>query len=634
MRVMDSTSNHENHNNAVNLKTTPRGFVTKLKSGVKEMFFPNDLFRHLKNEEKPLRRVLKGVQYFIPILEWLPNYTWSLFCSDFIAGLTITSLTIPQGINYAKLAYLPPIIGLYSSFVPAILYAIFGTSRHMAVGTVASSSILIYQTISKVAKPEDDPKLYLHLVFTTTLVAGAFQACLGILRLGTIVNFLSRSAITGFIGGSAIMLSLHQLQSIFGMKHVVSSKTDLITVLNNIWTYRHEIRLETTVLGLIIIIFLQFTRYVRNRNPNLQWPLSIGPITIVIIGGVSSCLFKGQQHGIQIVGHLDKGINPFSIKDFNFESKYLPSILKAGFITSIWSLAEGITVGRNFAEVDNSSYVENKEMIAFGLMNLCGSFTSCYLTTGPFSKTAMNYNAGCKTAMSNIVQAFLMAFTLQFLAPLFYYTPLFALSAITVSTMLGLINYTEAINLYKVDKFDFIICIAAFLGVIFGALDVGLMLSVGLGVLRALLYVARPTICTLGMLPDLGIYRDVKQYIASTFPGVMIVQLGSPIFFANYTYIRERIMSYVRSEQDSNGGIIEHIILDMSGVTSIDTTAIQGLLETNKIFEMNGMKMSIVNPRMDVLEKLIVSRFVDKIGKKSFFLTLDDAVKASNLLTL
>ncbi|OIW10031.1 hypothetical protein TanjilG_32771 [Lupinus angustifolius] len=557
MRVMDSTSNHENHNNAVNLKTTPRGFVTKLKSGVKEMFFPNDLFRHLKNEEKPLRRVLKGVQYFIPILEWLPNYTWSLFCSDFIAGLTITSLTIPQGINYAKLAYLPPIIGLYSSFVPAILYAIFGTSRHMAVGTVASSSILIYQTISKVAKPEDDPKLYLHLVFTTTLVAGAFQACLGILRLGTIVNFLSRSAITGFIGGSAIMLSLHQLQSIFGMKHVVSSKTDLITVLNNIWTYRHEIRLETTVLGLIIIIFLQFTRYV-----------------------------------------------------------------------------EGITVGRNFAEVDNSSYVENKEMIAFGLMNLCGSFTSCYLTTGPFSKTAMNYNAGCKTAMSNIVQAFLMAFTLQFLAPLFYYTPLFALSAITVSTMLGLINYTEAINLYKVDKFDFIICIAAFLGVIFGALDVGLMLSVGLGVLRALLYVARPTICTLGMLPDLGIYRDVKQYIASTFPGVMIVQLGSPIFFANYTYIRERIMSYVRSEQDSNGGIIEHIILDMSGVTSIDTTAIQGLLETNKIFEMNGMKMSIVNPRMDVLEKLIVSRFVDKIGKKSFFLTLDDAVKASNLLTL
>ncbi|KAE9613942.1 putative SLC26A/SulP transporter [Lupinus albus] len=182
MRVMDSSSNLHENDNAVNFKTTPRGFVTKLKSGAKEMFFPNDLFRHLKNEEKPLRRVLKVVQYFIPILEWLPNYTWSLFCSDFIAGLTITTLAVPQGINYAKLAYLPPIIGLYSSFVPSILYAIFGTSRHMAVGTVASSSILIYQTISKVAKPEDDPKLYLHLVFTTTLIAGVFQASLGILR--------------------------------------------------------------------------------------------------------------------------------------------------------------------------------------------------------------------------------------------------------------------------------------------------------------------------------------------------------------------------------------------------------------------------------------------------------------------
>ncbi|KAE9613940.1 putative SLC26A/SulP transporter [Lupinus albus] len=367
----------------------------------------------------------------------------------------------------------------------------------------------------------------------------------------------------------------------------------------------------------------------RNRNPNLQWALSIGPITTVIIGGFSSYLVKGQQHGIQIVGHLDKGINPLSMKDLNFESKYLPSILKAGFITSIWSLAEGITVGRNFAEVDNSSYVENKDMIAFGLMNLCGSFTSCYLTTGPFSKTAMNCNAGCKTAMSNMVQAFLMAFILQFLAPFFYYTPLFALSAITVSTMMGLINYTEAIHLYKVDKFDFIICMAAFLGVIFGALDIGLMLSVGFSVLRALSYVARPAICTLGMLPDLGIYRDVDQYNASTFPGVLIIQLGAPIFFANCTYIRERIMSYIRSEQESNGSIVEQIILDMSGVTSIDTTAIQGLLETNKIFEMNGMKMSIVNPRMEVLEKLIASRFVDKIGKNSFFLTLDDAVKAS-----
>ncbi|KAK7251581.1 hypothetical protein RIF29_34900 [Crotalaria pallida] len=629
---MDSTPKNENHHFGVNF-ATPRGFLTKLKLGVNEMFFPDDPFRHFKNnnEEKPLRRVLKGVQYFIPIFEWLPTYTWSLFCSDFLAGLAITSLAVPQGINYAKLACLPPIIGLYSSFVPPILYAIFGSSRHMAVGTVASSSIIIYQTISTVAKPEDDPTLYLHLVFTITFVAGAFQACLGILRLGILVDFVSNSTITGFVGGAAVMLCLQQLKGIFGLKHFVT-KTDVLTVLKGIWTYRNEIRWETTILGVIFIVFLQFTKYVRKRNSRFFWVSAIGPMTTVIVGSVFTYLVNGKKHGIQTVGHLDKGINPLSIKDINFETKYLPSVLKAGIVIGIMSLADGIAVGRSLSIVENTPYDGNKEMVAFGLMNICGSFTSCYATTGPFSKTAVSYNAGCKTAMTNIVQAFLMALILQYLAPLFGYTPLVALSAIIVSAVLGLINYTQAIHLFKVDKFDFIICMAAFLGVVFVAMDFGLMLSLGLGLVRAMLYVARPKTCKLGKLADVGLYRDVEHYNASTFQGVLIVKLGSPINFANSNYVRERIMRYVRSEEDSNGDIVEHIILDLSGVTSIDTTAIEGLLETKKIFEKNDIQMSFVNPRLEVLEKLILSKFVGMIGEESFFLTLDDAVRASQIL--
>ncbi|XP_061344927.1 probable sulfate transporter 3.5 [Gastrolobium bilobum] len=623
MHFTDNTENQHTVNFA-----TPRGFLTKLKSGVKETFFPDDPFRHLKNEEKPLRKALKGVQYFLPIFEWLPSYTLRLFYSDFLAGLTMTSFAVPQSISFAKLADLPPIIGLYSSFVPPLVYAIFGSSRHMSVGTLASLSLLIYQNISTVARPEDDPKLYLHLVFTTTFVAGAFQTCLGILRLGMLVDFLSHATITGFIGGTAIILCVQQLKGIFGMQHFVN-KMDLVTLVKGIWTYRNEIRWETTVLGVIFLVFLQFTRYVRNRNPKLFWVSAIAPMATVMVAGVFTYLVNGQRHGIQIVGYLDKGINPSSIQYLNFDSKYLPAILKTGLLTGFVSLAEGIAIGRSFSVVENTPHDGNNEMIAFGLMNLCGSFTSCYLTSGPFSKTAVNYSAGCKTAMSNIVQGFLMALTLQFLAPFFGYTPLVALSAIIVSSMMGLISYSEYINLYKVDKFDFVICMVAFLGVTFIAPDVGLMLSVGLSVLRALLYVARPAACRLGKLPDLDLYRDVEQYNASTFPGILIVQLGSPIYFANSTYIKERIMRYIRSEQDSNGYIVEQIILDLSGVTSIDITAIEGLWETNKVFEKNRMKMSLVNPRKEVLEKLIASKFVERIGKDSFFLTLNDAVKAS-----
>ncbi|XP_058722383.1 probable sulfate transporter 3.5 [Vicia villosa] len=618
----------EIHHNGVNLSTR-RGFGTKLKSGLKETFFPDDPFRQIMEEEKPSRRLIKGVQYFVPIFEWLPNYNLRLFFSDLIAGLTIASLAIPQGISYAKLANLPPLVGLYSSFVPPLVYAVFGSSRHMAVGTIAAASLLIGDTISTVADPIKEPTLYLHLIFTTTFVTGVFQACLGFFRLGILVDFFSHSTITGFMGGTAVILILQQLKGILGLKHF-STKTNLISVIEAIFTNRHEIRWETTLLGIIFLIFLQFTRHLRVKKPKLFWVSAIAPMTTVVVGGVFTYLVKGQNHGIQIVGHLDKGLNPWSIQYLNFDSRYLSAVLRAGLITGVLSLAEGIAIGRSFSVTDNTPHDGNKEMIAFGLMNLFGSFTSCYLTSGPFSKTAVNYNAGCKSAMTNVVQAVLMALTLQFLAPLFGNTPLVALSAIIVSAMLGLINYEEAIYLFKVDKFDFVICMSAFLGVAFISMDMGLMISVGLGVLRGLLYLARPASCKLGKLPDSGIYRDVEHYSnASTVPGILALQIGSPVYFSNSTYLKERILRYVKSEQGSSGDNVEHVILDFTGVNSIDTTGIEGLLETNKVLKRKGIQMSLVNPRLEVMEKLILSKFVEKIGKEKFYLNLDDAVIAS-----
>ncbi|XP_054806305.1 probable sulfate transporter 3.5 [Prosopis cineraria] len=614
----------------VNFPVAPRGFKKKMKSALKETLFPDDPFRQFRSGGTTRERFVNGVRYFIPMFEWLSTYSLRLFWSDLLAGFTITSLAIPQGISYAKLAGIPPIIGLYCSFVPPLVYAVFGSSRHMAVGTIAAASLLINQSISSVVKPEDDPVLFLHLVFTTTFVTGVFQAALGILRLGILVDFFSHSTIIGFMGGAAVMLCLQQLKGIFGMKHF-TNHTSIVSVLESIVVNKHEMRWEPTVMGVIFVAFLMFTKHVKKKNKELFWVAAVAPILTVIVGAVFTHFVRGQNHGIQIVGHLDRGLNPLSIRLLNFDPKYLPAVLKAGIITGILSLAEGIAIGRSFAVAENTPHDGNKEMIAFGFMNLLGSFTSCYLTSGPFSKSAVNYNAGCKTAMSNIVQAVLMAMTLIFLAPLFGYTPLVALSAIIMSAMLGLIDYQEAIHLFKVDKFDFLICISCFLGVIFISLDIGLFLSIGLGVVRALLYVARPNSCRLEKIPDSTLYRDVEHYPSSTItPGVLIIQLGSPIYFANSSYIKHRIMRYIQCEESSSTGeTVEHIILDLSGVTSIDVTAIEGLLELHKVLEKNGKKMSVVNPRIEVLEKLVASKFVDKIGKESFFLSVDDAVAAS-----
>ncbi|XP_010519099.1 PREDICTED: probable sulfate transporter 3.5, partial [Tarenaya hassleriana] len=282
---------------------------------------------------------------------------------------------------------------------------------------------------------------------------------------------------------------------------------------------------------------------------------------VVRVGCLVAFLVKGEKHGILTVGHLKRGLNPPSINLLNFDSKYIGAVVKAGLITGLIALAEGIAIGRSFGLMKNEQIDGNKEMIAFGLMNVIGSFTSCYLTTGPFSKTAVNYNAGTRTPMSNIVMGFCMMLVLLFLAPIFSYTPLVALSAIIMSAMLGLIDYEEMYHLYKVDKFDFLVCMTAFLGVSFISMDYGLLMSVAVSIVRSLLYVARPGTCKLGRMPNSVMYRDVEQYpAAEQNAGFLILQLGSPVYFANSTYVRERILRWIRDETEP----VEFLLLELS----------------------------------------------------------------------
>ncbi|XP_022731117.1 probable sulfate transporter 3.5 [Durio zibethinus] len=610
--------------------SAPRGFITAFKSDCKETFFPDDPFH--KSKDKPLLKLKKKIQYFVPLFEWLPKYNLHLLRYDLLAGITITSLAIPQGISYAKLGDIPPINGLYSSFIPPFVYAIFGSSKHLAVGTVAACSLLISDTIGAKVSPKDDPTLYLHLVFTATFFTGIFQTALGFLRLGILVDFLSHSTITGFMGGTAIIICLQQLKGIFGLKHF-TTHTDVVSVLRAVFSHRYEWRWQSAVVGVVFLAFLQFTRFLRQKKPKLFWVSAMAPMVVVVVGCLFVFFAHADKYGIQIVGDLKKGLNPPSIQYLNFDRRYLPVTVQAGLVTGLVALAEGIAIGRSFAILKNEQTDGNKEMIAFGFMNVIGSFTSCYLTTGPFSKTAVNFNAGCRTAMSNIVMGFCMMLTLLFLAPLFSYTPLVALSSIIMSAMLGLINYEEMLHLFKVDKFDFVICMAAFLGVSFISMDVGLILSVGLALLRALLYVARPAACKLGKIPNSTLYRDTEQYPGSTpMQGILVLQLGSPIYFANSTYIRERILRYIQKEQgisDSKSDVIEHLLLDLSGVSSIDMTGIETFVELRRILDAKGIKLAIVNPRIEVLEKMTLAKFTDAIGKESFYLSIEDAIQSA-----
>ncbi|KAF3511009.1 hypothetical protein F2Q69_00003548 [Brassica cretica] len=601
----------------------------KLKKRFADVFFPDDPLERFRNQTWR-NKVILGLQSLFPIFTWGSQYDLKLFRSDVISGLTIASLAIPQGISYAKLANLPPIVGLYSSFVPPLIYSVLGSSKHLAVGPVSIASLVMGSMLSESVSPTQDPVLYLKLAFTSTFFAGLFQASLGLLRLGFLIDFLSKPTLVGFTAGAAVIVSLQQLKGLLGIVHF-TGKMQFIPVMSSVFNHRSEWSWETIVMGLGFLIILLTTRHISMRKPKLFWISAASPLASVVISTLLVFLIRNKTHAISFIGHLPKGLNPPSSNMLYFSGTHLALAIKTGIITGVLSLTEGIAVGRTFASLKNYQVNGNKEMMAIGFMNMVGSCTSCYVTTGSFSRSAVNYNAGAKTAASNIVLASTVLVTLLFLMPLFYYTPNLILAAIILTAVIGLIDYQAAYKLYKVDKFDFFTCMCAFFGVLLVSVPLGLAIAVVVSVIKILLHVTRPNTLEFGNIQGTQIYQSLKRYReASRIHGFLILAVESPIYFANSTYLQERILRWTREEEtrikENNGSTLKCIVLDMTAVSSIDTSGIEAVFELRRRLEKQSLQLVLVNPVGSVMEKLHKSKIIESLGLSGLYLTVAEAV--------
>ncbi|OEL14807.1 Sulfate transporter 3.1 [Dichanthelium oligosanthes] len=608
----------------------PRSFLCTVGASLKETLFPDDPFHAVAREPAGGRRALAVLRYVFPCLDWLPSYSLGKLRSDLVSGVTVASLAVPQGISYARLAGLDPVVGLYSSFVPALVYTVLGSSRDLAVGTMAVGSLLFASMLGAVASPTKDPVMYASLAFTATFFAGAFQAALGVLRLGFLVDFLSHAAIVGFMGGAATVVCLRQLRGFLGLPHFTND-TDLPAVMASVFSQSGQWHWQPFVLGCALFIFLQITRYISKKRPKLFWVSAAAPLVSVILSTVLVYLIHGEKHAIQTIGSIKKGINPPSFNSLLFSSLHTWLAAKTGIITGIISLAEGSAVAKSFAMAKNYHVDGNKEMIAFGVMNMAGSCTSCYVTAGPFSRSAVNRDAGCRTAASNAVMALAVLATLLFLTPLFRHTPLVTLSAIIASAMLGVVDLPAAAHLARVDKVDFCVCLGTFLGVVFGSIDVGLIVAVAVLILRILLSVARPRTTALGRIPDTTVYRRTDQYdMAQATPGVLVLRIDSPIYFANASYLRERIARWIDDEEDrikaaAGEDKLRCVVLDMGAVASIDSCGTKMVEDLKRSLDKRSLKIALANPGSEVMRKLDKSKVLQLIGDEWVFLTVADA---------
>lgn len=602
----------------------------EFKTTVKETFFADDPLRSFKDQPRSRKFVL-GLQAIFPILDWGRSYNFRKFRGDLISGLTIASLCIPQDIGYSKLANLDPQYGLYSSFVPPLVYAFMGSSRDIAIGPVAVVSLLIGTLLRNEIDPSKHPAEYLRLTFTATFFAGITQATLGILRLGFLIDFLSHAAVVGFMGGAAITIALQQLKGFLGIKKF-TKKTDVISVMKSVFqSIEHGWNWQTILIGATFLTFLLFAKYIGKKNKRLFWVPAIAPLISVVLSTFFVYITHADKKGVSIVGHIEKGINPPSVDKIYFSGDYLIKGIRTGIVAGMIALTEAVAIGRTFASMKDYQLDGNKEMVALGAMNIVGSMTSCYVATGSFSRSAVNYMAGCQTAFSNIVMSVVVFLTLEFITPLFKYTPNAILAAIIISAVLGLIDYEAAILIWKIDKFDFVACIGAFFGVVFASVEIGLLIAVTISFAKILLQVTRPRTATLGRIPRTNVYRNIQQYPEATkVPGVLIVRVDSAIYFSNSNYIKERILRWLMDEEEqlkaANDPKIQFLIVDMSPVTDIDTSGIHALEELHRSLKKRDVQLVLSNPGRVVIDKLHASNFPDQIGENRIFLTVADAV--------
>uniref|UniRef100_A0A0E0L7N9 STAS domain-containing protein n=1 Tax=Oryza punctata TaxID=4537 RepID=A0A0E0L7N9_ORYPU len=576
-----------------------RSTAKALKQRLAEVFFPDDPLHQFKNQSFA-RRLVLALQYFFPIFHWGSAYNLRLLRSD-------------VGISYAKLANLPPIIGLYSSFVPPLIYSLLGSSRDLAVGPVSIASLVMGSMLRQAVSPDQEPILYLQLAFTSTFFAGVFQASLGFLRLGFIVDFLSKATLTGFMGGAAIIVSLQQLKGLLGIVHF-TSQMGFIQVMHSVIKHHDEWAWQTILMGVAFLAVLLTTRHISARNPKLFWVSAAAPLTSVIISTIIS--FVCKAHGISVIGDLPKGLNPPSANMLTFSGSYVGLAINTGIMTGILSLTEGIAVGRTFASINNYQVDGNKEMMAIGVMNMAGSCASCY------------------TAVSNIVMASAVLVTLLFLMPLFHYTPNVILSAIIITAVIGLIDVQGAAKLWKVDKLDFLACMAAFLGVLLVSVQMGLAIAVGISLFKILLQVTRPNMVVKGVVPGTTSYRSMVQYReAMRVPSFLVVGVESAIYFANSMYLVERIMRFLREEDERaakcNQCPVRCIILDMSAVAAIDTSGLDALAELKRVLDKRNIELVLANPVGSVTERLYNSVVGKTFGSDRVFFSVAEAVAAA-----
>ena len=552
----------------------------------------------------------RKLKLFLPILDWLPSYGGKELRGDLAAGLTIGGMLIPQGMAYAKLAGMPPIHGLYAALLPAIIYAIFGTSRQLSVGPVAIASLLVAAGVGQLAT--EGTQAFVQLAFALALMVGVMKLIFGFFKLGFLVNFLSDPIIAGFTSAACLIILSGQIKPLLGLDFARQSGflATMEAVIENISEF-HFLTFAIGIGGIALILL--------SKKLNKLLPAQL---FAVIFGIATVYLFNWDEQGVKIVGEIPEGLPFFVLPDLDFAT--LKSLFPTALTIVLVGFVQSIAISKVIQEHHKTYRIKpNQELAALGLANLAGSFFQAFPVTGGFARSAANDSAGAKTPMAGVISSLLVGLTLLYLTTLFYYLPSAILASIIITAVLKLFNWRAAVTLWQTDKRDLIMMVVTFLATLFIGIEEGILTGIALSLAMMIFYTTRPHIAELGRIPGTSHYRNIRRFKEVELRNdVLILRFDAQLYFANAEYFREQIEDYRRRKGDD----LRLIILNSYGISNIDSTAFATLFDIKDELAAKNVELyfiGVIGPVRDLFKS---SKVVEKFGENHFFVSIQDAL--------
>ncbi|MGB5237706.1 MAG: solute carrier family 26 protein [Flavobacteriaceae bacterium] len=547
---------------------------------------------------------------FLPILQWLPGYKKEYISGDISAGITVGIMLVPQGMAYAMIAGLPPVFGLYAALIPQIIYAITGTSRQLAVGPVAMDSLLVASGLGALALSGIEE--YNAMAIFLALFMGSNQFLLGILRMGFLVNFLSKPVISGFTSAAAIIIGLSQLKHLLGTEIERSNQVHLL--LRNAVQTIDQVNFYTLGIGITTILLLKGMKRYLKKIP--------GALIVVILGITVVYFLDLNSSGVQIVEDVPGGLPGFKIPAIDFAR--ITELFPIAITLALIAFMEAISVAKAVEAKQKEYEVDaNQELIALGASNIVGSLFQSYPTTGGFSRTAVNDLSGAKTGVAALISAIIVGLTLLFLTPVFYYLPNAVLAAIIMVAVFGLIEIRYPIRLYKNRKDEFVLLIVTFIITLTIGIKEGILLGVLISLLLLLYRTSNPHVAVLGKIRGTTYFRNVDRFAddVEIADGILTLRFDSQLYFGNKDYFKKTLMRL--AEEKGEG--LRAIIIKAEPINYIDSSAVFMLENLIEEFNQQNIKIlfsNVIGPTRDIIYK---SGLLEKIGKENFFVNTIEA---------